>query len=303
VLVAWASLVWGAPPSQALWHLVRAQTTSLAYNQGIAFDPSRAAFFFDGVASTTSSGVYRTGARLRPAGANTTAIPTTVEGYNHAGDLSFDPRRSRLLLGLECYYPAAGGNTCHTGAVAVVNPVTLRMRYYVNLARRQIRKAMWAEIDPTGQWIWTSSARHLVAYRASDVNPRTARRQRARRAPGIVGVDLGRVLPSAGVTGATFLPGPDPQHPELLLSINLGNHFDVVALPTTLTRGGLPRLAGRRPRVIITVARSTANDEPEGLAATASASGALPLGGVLHWQMLPELTRSTLYSRILTFRP
>ena len=282
---------------------MRAQTTRIAYNQGIAYDPLRAAFFFDGVTSATDSGVYRTGARLRPTGANTTAIPKTIEGYNHAGDLSFDPRRRRLLLALECYYPASGGNTCGTGAIAVLDPVTLRARYYVNLARHQIHKAMWAEIDPAGRWIWTSNARHLLAYRASDVNPRTARRQRARRTGGIVGVDLGRVLPNAGVTGATFLPGANPERADLLLSVNLGDEFEVVSLPTAITAAGLPRLDSRRSRTIITVTRSTSNDEPEGLAATASGVGALPLGGVLHWQMLPKLTRSTLYSRILTFAP
>jgi hypothetical protein len=58
--------------------------------------------FFDGVSSLTNSGVYRTDAQLRQDGANPTVIPRTREGYNHAGDLSFDSDK-----GGSCYRSSA----------------------------------------------------------------------------------------------------------------------------------------------------------------------------------------------------
>ena len=178
------------------WRAATTRRTSIAYNQGITFNPARGNFFFDGVTSMTNSGLYRTDARLRQLAANTAVIPKTREGYNHAGDLSFDLIKRRILLPLECYYPNSGGNTCGTGAIGVVDPVTLRFRYYVNLARSQIKKAMWDEIRLDGRWIWTSSGTHLLAYRATHITFAVARRQRTGKSSGIIGLDLGSVLPT-----------------------------------------------------------------------------------------------------------
>jgi hypothetical protein len=302
VVAVAVSLACGAAPALARWHLVAVKSSSIAYNQGIAFDGARGGFFFDGVSSLTNSGLYRVDAR-RPPAANTAVIPQTVEGYNHAGDLSFDPVRRRILLPLECYYRGSGGNTCGTGAIAVADPVTLRLRYYVNLARRQIRKAMWAEISPDGRWIWTSSGAHLVAYRATDISESTARRQRAGKLAGIVGADLGPVLPSGAVTGATFYQNGRAHTARLLLSLNLGARFEVVSFRTATTSNGRPKLLDSHPSVIITMARSRLNNEPEGLTTTARNRAGHALGGRLLWQMLPTIAPSTVFSRTLTFEP
>jgi hypothetical protein len=77
-----------AAPALASWHQSSITKASIAYNQGVAFDPGRRQFFFDGVSSTTNSGLYRTTATLRQTVANPAVIPATREGYNHAGDLS-----------------------------------------------------------------------------------------------------------------------------------------------------------------------------------------------------------------------
>ena len=235
VFVVAGMFAWSAGPALARWRLVRENTASIAYNQGIAFDAARGNLFLDGVTSTTNSGVYRTDARLGPEAANTSVIPTTREGYNHAGDLSFDPMRRRILLPLECYYPKSGGNAWGIGAIAVVDPATLGFRYYVNLARRQIKKAMWSEVEPDGRWIWTSSGTHLLIYRSSDITAATARRQRAGRQGGIIGVDLGAVLPSSGVTGATFYQS-GRAHTAQLLGV-FGTAILVVILGKAATTG------------------------------------------------------------------
>jgi hypothetical protein len=294
------TLGWAAAPAFAGWRASNATTASIAYNQGIAFDAARGAFFFDGVTSTTNSGVYRTNLKLGQTAASTAVIPATKEGFNHAGDLSFDPVTRRILLPLECYYPSRGGNTCGTGAIGVVDPATLRFRYYVNLARTQIKKAMWVEISPDGRWIFTSSGSHLVVYAAAQLNATTAARQRAGKLAGIVGADLGPVLPSSAVTGATFSKDPRTGSLRLLLSLNLGGRFEVISF--CIGTGSLrPRLLNRHPSTIITVIRSRLNNEPEGLASVAGGRR-YPLGG-LDWQMMPAITRATLFSRILTYQP
>jgi hypothetical protein len=295
---------WSAATAVAKWQLHTTTRSSIAFNQGITFDQARGKFFFDGVSSTTTSGVYRTNSHLLVQAARIFAIPKTVEGYNHAGDLSFDAGTQslsarRVLLPLECYYPSSGGNTCGSGAIGIVDPTTLRFRYYVNLDRSQIQKAMWAEISPDGRWIWTSSGTHLIAYRSADVNSATAARQRAGTATGIVGKDLGPVLPSSSVTGASFYVDRHSAVPRLLLSLNLGAYFQVVSYGTNFSRG-YPTLLSATPRVEITVPKSLSDEEPEGLAVTGPTRGSYPLGGVLHWQMLPAIP---LYSRILNYTP
>jgi hypothetical protein len=89
---------WCAAPALAGWRSSTTTTASIAYNQGIAVDQTRSNFFFDGVSSTTNSGLYRTDAKLAQTAANTAVIPATKEGYNHAGDLSFDMVGRRVLL-------------------------------------------------------------------------------------------------------------------------------------------------------------------------------------------------------------
>jgi hypothetical protein len=304
VVVAAVSFTWNAARALARWHLVGVRSSSIAYNQGVAFDAMRREFFFDGVSSATNSGVYGTDAQLRQTVANTTVIPTTTEGYNHAGDLSFDASRGRILLPLECYYPTRGGNTCGVGAIGVIDPTTLAFRYYVNLDPGEIKKAIWDEISPDGQWIWTSSGTHLLAYRAADVSAATARRQRARKMAGIIGLDLGSVLPTSAVTGATFYRHGRDRTARLLLSLNLGDRFEIVSIRTGTSRKGRPKLLSRRPTTILALARSSLNNEPEGLAASPRRrEHDLPLGGLLHWQMLPAITASTVFSRTLTYLP
>jgi hypothetical protein len=59
-------------------------------------------------------------------------------------------------------------------------------------------------------------------------------------------------------------------------------------------------LATTSPATEITLTRSSLDDEPEGLTVTSSVNGSAPLGGVLHWQMLPA---SKFYTRILNYLP
>ena len=297
-----ATAGWGATPALAGWRPSAVTTTSIAYNQGITFDPARRDFFFDGVSSGTTSGLYRTNSRLVETAANVAAIPATREGYNHAGDLSFYSVGRRVLLPLECYYPASGGNTCGVGAFGVADPASLRFRYYVNLGPAQIQKAMWAEIAPDGRWIWTSSGTHLLVYRAADVNPTTAARQRAGALGGITGKDLGSVLPTSGVTGAAFYQDAFMRAPRLLLALNQGTYSEVISYATGSARDGSPVLAGLA-RSEFTVAQSPLDNESEGLAVTGAGLALNPLGGVLDWQMLPALAPTSFYSQILSYLP
>jgi hypothetical protein len=186
------------------------------------------------------------------------------------------------------------------GAIGVVDPVRLRFQYYVNLARRQIRKAMWVEIEPDGRWIWTSSGAHLLAYRSADITAAAAHRQRSGPQRGTVGLDLGPVLPSSAVTGATFYGNGHARSMQLLLSLNRGDTFEVVSICVGTNRKKQPRLLSR-PTPIIRIPRSSLNQEPEGLTTTTRLHGHYRPGGYLLWQMLPAITHSTVFSRILTY--
>lgn len=301
-IVVGAVCGWVPAPALAAWRLSATTVTSIAYNQGVTFDQSRGDFFFDGVVSTSNSGLYRTNARLSLTAANFAVIPATKEGFNHAGDLSFDRVRRRVLLALECYYPANGGNTCGVGAIGVADPTTLNFRYYVDLAPEQIAKAMWVEISPDGRWIWTSSGTHLLIYRAADINPEVAREQRSGAIGGIVGRDLGPVLTTGSVTGAAFYREPFTHVLLLLLALNRGTYSEVVSYEIA-KGGGSPRLVSGTPSSVITVPQSFFDNESEGLAVTRSFNLVDPLGGVLDWQMLPVITLFSLYSRILTYVP
>ena len=291
-----------AAPAAANWRLSNTSFASILYNQGITFDQAGGDFFLDGVTSASNSGLYRTNSDLSLTAADFAVIPGTTEGYNHAGDLSLDPLRRRILLPLECYYPANGGNTCGVGAIGVADPTTLRFLYYVNLAPEQIAKAMWVEASPDGRWIWTSSGTHLLVYRASDINPEVARQQRAGTMGGIVGEDLGAVLPTDSVTGASFYTEPFTHTPHLLLALNRGTYSEIVSYELG-PWWGTPRLTSPTPTSLITVPQSFFDHESEGLAITRPLNLSTPLGGVLHWQMLPVITLLSLYSRILTYSP
>ena len=293
---------WGPAPALAGWRPSAVTTTSIAYNQGITFDAAHGEFFLDGVSSLTNSGLYRTDSRLVQMGANIAVLPPTREGYNHAGDLSYDPVGHRVLLPLECYYLASGGNTCGVGAIGVADPASLRFLYYVSLDPAQIQKAMWAEISPDGRWIWTSSGTHLLVYRAAAVSAAAAARQRAGTLGALTGKDLGPVLPVSGVTGAAFYQDVFTRVPRLLLALNRGTYSEVVSYATGTARDGSPTLVGD-PSSEITVPRSSSNDESEGLAVTGAGLAQNPLGGVLDWQMLPVITATSLHGRILSYRP
>jgi len=302
VLAVAAVAGWGVAPALAGWRPSAVTTASIAYNQGITFDAAHGEFFLDGVSSPTNSGLYRTDSRLVQTGANIAVLPPTREGYNHAGDLSYDPVGHRILLPLECYYPARGGNTCGVGAIGVADPASLRFLYYVNLDTAQIQKAMWAEISPDGRWIWTSSGTHLLVYRAAAVTAAAAARQRAGTLGALTGKDLGPVLPVSGVTGATFYQDVFTRAPRLLLAVNRGTYFEVISYATGTARDRSPTLVSE-PRSEITVTRSSSDDESEGLAVTSAGLALNPLGGALDWQMLPVITASSLYSRILSYLP
>jgi hypothetical protein len=289
-----------AASAQASWLTSATTRASIAYNQGITFDPARGDVFFDGVSSTTNSGLYRTNSRLVQTAANVVVIPPTRAGYNHAGDLSFDTARRRILLPLECYYPANGGNTCRTGAIGVADPSSLRFLYYVSLDTAQISKAMWAEVSPDGRWIWTSSGTHLLVYRSADVSRSTAERQRAGQIGGIFGKDLGPVLPASGVTGATFYEDAVTRVSRLMLALNRGTRSEVISYAVSAAARS-PRLLSSVPRLELAVPRSASDNESEGLAVTGPGRRANPLGGVLHWLMLPLISASSLYSRILNY--
>ena len=110
------------------------------------------------------------------------------------------------------------------------------------------------------------------------------------------------MLPTSGVTGATFYQDALTRVPRLLLALNRGTYSEVVSYDTSVEDGS-PRLLSATPRSQITVARSASNNEPEGLAATGAPSALNPLGGVLYWQMLPLFTPTSIYSRILSYLP
>jgi hypothetical protein len=229
------------------------------YYQGVTTDRA-GDFFFDGI----QLGVYRTGPLLAEEARNESAIPLDVylrERYNHIGDLTWDKREGgRLLLPLECYLPFFG-NICKTGSIAVADPETLRWRYYVKLDKAFIDKAMWAEVSPNGQLLWTSSGSgdDLLAYRVKDIAPRNA----APDAPPLKPVRvLEGAVPPSGITGAAFYGK------RLMLAGQDGGPFRVWSVDL---RDGSRRLEIEQPII----------GESEGLEVVDA------FGGVLHWLVTP----------------
>src|SRR4051794_22015504 len=224
--------------------------------QGVTSDPARN-FYFDGV----DFGLYRTDGELNETARKDDVIPPAVhasENYNHIGDLTWDAREGgRLLLPMECYYPPAG-NTCNTGSFGVADPRTLDWRYYVK-ADAELPKAMWAEVSPDGELVWTSVKDDLLAYRVADINPANA----APAGPRIKAVKrMRKVVPPSGVTGAAFFRG------RLYIAGSEGRKFQI--WPLDLSTGQ------RRLEIERTVV-----GESEGIDAQPA------LGGELHWLIQP----------------
>jgi hypothetical protein len=244
------------------WAFAGHSNVPLQYFQGVTSDPQKH-LYFDGI----FTGLYRTDSRLHQQASNSNVIPQSVtlsEGYNHVGDITWDPaEQGRILLPLECY-SLIGGNTCKTGSIGVTDPKTLQWRYYVKLDPQFIDKAMWAETSPDGKLVWTSSGsgKDLLAYRAADINAANA----APAGPLLKPVRrlVGRVPPS-GITGATFYQG------RLLLAGQNTGPFEVWSVNV---RNGSRRLA---------IQRYIAG-ESEGLDTVRA------LHGVLHWLVTPFRT-------------
>jgi hypothetical protein len=253
-----------AAPAQAAdparWRLTGSSRIPYVYYQGVTSD-DRGRFFFDGFAV----GLYRADAALAEQARNDAAIPPAVaaaEGYNHIGDITWDAAEGgRVLLPLECYVPGGpnAGNTCRTGSIGVADPETLQWRYHVKLDPAEIPKAMWAEVSPDGQLVWTSSGADLLAYATADITP-------ARAAPAGAPLHAVRRLPGAvppsGITGAAFWDG------RLLLAGQDDDRFQVWSVDLA---------SGARQLEI----ERTIFGESEGL-------DVLPvLGGLLHWIVTP----------------
>jgi hypothetical protein len=190
----------------------------LYYFQGLSSD-LQANWFFNGI----HVGLYRTNTGL-PFGSEERrddVIPPEVharENYNHIGDVSWDGGEgSRILLPMECYYPAPGvpdynANRCQHGSIGVADPCTLQWKYYVKLDPSVIKKVMWIEASPDGRLLWTQAGdgasrpggRDLLAYRVSDIRPANAAPDGPLIKPAI---RLVNVVPNSGITGATFYGG------------------------------------------------------------------------------------------------
>jgi hypothetical protein len=207
VVVALACLLCAPAAAHAAdpgnWALAGTTSLPIVYYQGVTDDP-QGNLFFDGV----FVGLYRTDPALTETARNDDVIPPEVkaaEGYNHIGDISWDAAEDgRLLLPLECYVPNGpnGGNTCLTGSIGVADPQTLQWRYYVKLDPGEIPKAMWNEVSPDGQLLWTSSGDDLLAYRTSDI----AAVNSAPAHPSIHSVRrVSDAVPPSGITGAAFV--------------------------------------------------------------------------------------------------
>ena len=256
-----AALLVPASPAPARaegrWTLADVRSVPIEYFQGLTHDSS-GALVFDG----PFEGLYRTDALLRERARNEHAIPpdlTADPGFNHIGDPTWDAAEGgRLLLPLECYVPGRpnGGNTCGQGAIGVADPRTLAWRYAVRLDPADIPKAMWAEVAPAGDLLWTSSGGDLLAYRTADIS-----RARGTRPLRAVARFAGAVPPS-GITGAAFYGD------RLLVAGGTEAGFEVSSIDLAT---GARRLEIQRP----------AEQEPEGLDVIDA------FGGVLHWIVRP----------------
>jgi hypothetical protein len=241
-----------APDDPGRWRFDGATRIPVAYWQGIAASPARSLFFSGFV------GLFRTSATLKESANQGVVIPPDVserEGYNHIGDIAYDRREGgRLILPMECYTPGRpnGGNTCGTGSFAVADPRTLQWRYYVKLDPAFIKKAMWVEVSPDGESLWTQAGDDLLRYDIAGLKPTpTAPLRPVQRLRGAAN--------RGQYTGATF-------HGErLLAAIGARNGIQVWSIDM---RTGRKRLEISR-RVL---------GESEGLA---------KVGAKLYWTVMP----------------
>jgi hypothetical protein len=239
------------------WKQVRVSEVPLEYFQGVAASPKNAFFF------TGTNQLFGTTGSLRETGRHDVAIPPEVseaEGYDHVGDLDYDTAEGgRLLLPLECYQ-ASTGNHCGTGSIAVVDPRTLRWRYYVKLDPSQIKKAMWAAVSPDGRSLYTQDEADLLRYDLTQVTEANA----APAGPMLLPVQRVKgAFPNGGATGVAFYRG------RMYAAEFRGALFQVWRIDTT---------TGRRRLEIERII----GGEAEGLAS------AHILGGDLHWLINPR---------------
>jgi hypothetical protein len=268
-----------APPAFAadpgLWVLTSTKTIPAWYRQGLASDPSQNVFF-----SGSFAGIYRTRNLVEKA-RNTSPIPPDVaksEQYNHIGDIAWDAGEGgRLLLPLEGYAPFGDDhNPGKTGGVGVMDPVTLKWRYYVKLDPSEIDKAMWFATDAARGLLWTIRDADLLAYNLSDINPSNA----APSGPVIHAVRrLVGVVPN-GAGGAVVLGG------RIYLSTQATGVNQIISIdPNT----GSSQLEVELP----------GNLEVEGMEAGPY------LGGLLHWELVPDggLSNTQLFNLVPTGAP
>jgi hypothetical protein len=239
------------------WVVTSTRSVAPYYRQGLASDPAVNVFF-----SGSDAGVYRT-RDLAEQARNTSPIPPDVaqtEKYNHIGDIAWDAAEGgRLLLPLESYTPfAPDPNPSKTGSVAVMDPQTLKWRYYVKLNPAEIPKTQWLATDAPRGLVWTLAGSDLLAYRLADINAANA-------APAAQVISAVRRIPGVapgGAGGAAVLGG------RIYLSTRAGGVDRIVSVePGTGATQVEAELAG--------------NNEPEGMDAGAY------LGGLLHWEMVP----------------
>jgi hypothetical protein len=284
-LLAVAVLLASAPAAHAAdpgrWRLAEETQVPLEYFQGLTHGSSGNVLFVG-----LFEGAYRTDTRLAEQARVASVYPADVAalGFNHVGDPTFDAAEGgRLLAPMECYRPTeTPSNTCGIGGFGVVDPVTLAWRYWVRLDQADIAKAMWAEVSPDGQLVWTSSGADLLAYRATDISAANAA-STATSTPIRPVQRLVNAVPPSGVTGAVFYGG------RLLLAGEADGLLQVWSVDVT---GATP-----------------ARLELERLGLKAEAEGLDVLdmrGGLLHWLLSPlvaEPTYGSGHSELISFLP
>lgn len=270
-----------SPPQR--WVLSNADNVPLQYFQGLTHYGA-GNLFFVGV----FQGGYRTNDALKQLAARPNLFPPAVAaaaGFNHIGDPTYDASEGgRLLVPLECYVPGKpnGGNTCGIGGVAVVDPTSLAWQYWVKLDG--IPKAMWAEVSPDGQRLWTSAGNDLVAYATSDIVAANA--TTTPTAAGVQPVErLVGAVPPSGVTGAAFVDGRLFLAGEADKTLQVWS-VDVSGATPARQELALPGVAG----------------EPEGIDLFDGR------GGLLHWLISPNgdngpATYGAAHSELVSFVP
>src|SRR4051794_5007244 len=198
----------------------------LTWYQGVAAAPS-GDFYFSGLLG----GLYRTDRSLNLLRERGDIIPPALRrvGYNHVGDLDWDPREhGRVLIPLECY-PCSGSP--RPARVAVAGTAALRWHYAVRLAAAGLRKVTWLAVDR--RLVWTSSGSDLLAFRADAIARRATRAVTAIRR-------VHNVLPGTEFTGGAFAAG------SLWLARDLGATRELWRIDLrTQRRTRVMRLRGR----------------------------------------------------------